>query len=218
MRGAGSAATGRKGKGLSGVRRKGGAQVWRASPDGACTSPCGDPARSGGRGRSCPPPTPLHASSRRATRERVEGEPWAQPRASGAAPGESPGGCSELRKRGIWQARGGESVFVNAGLLLYIMYFPVYNKEGDYNNFTSAHSWPVLTLGIRDALFLYKRPGLGLCFVLLDFIYIYLFSYKTDVTVLIRGPEGFRCSWRCRLFPQPPAAQTCVSPRGDPVP
>lgn len=62
---------------------------------------------------------------------------------------------------------------MNAGLLLYIMYFPVYNKEGDYNNFTSAHSWPVLTLGICDALFLYKRPGLGLCFLLLDFIFFF---------------------------------------------
>lgn len=120
----------------------------------------------------CPPPPP---SSRRATRERAEGElraqPRAQPRAGRAEAGETPGGCSELHKRGIWQARGGESVFVNAGLLLYIMYFPVYNKEGDYNNFTSAHSWPVLTLGICDALFLYKRPGLGLCFVLLDIFF-----------------------------------------------
>lgn len=68
---------------------------------------------------------------------------------------------------------GGGSVFVNAGLLLYIMYFPVYNKEGDYNNFTSAHSWPVLTLGICDALFLYKCPGSGLCFLLLAFYYYY---------------------------------------------
>lgn len=42
---------------------------------------------------------------------------------------------------------------MNAGLLLYIMYFPVYNKEGDYNNFTSARSWPLLTLGIWDAQF-----------------------------------------------------------------
>lgn len=65
---------------------------------------------------------------------------------------------------------------MNAGLLLYIMYFPVYNKEGDYNNFTSAHSWPVLTLGICDALFLYKRPGLGLCFLLWDLLYIFLNS------------------------------------------
>lgn len=101
---------------------------------------------------------------------------------------------------------------MNVGLLLYIMYFPVYNKEGDYNNFTSAHSWPVLTLGICDALFLYKRPGLGLCFLLLDFFF---FSF-TDVTALIRGPKGFRCSWRCRLFPQPLAAQTCVRSPGRP--
>lgn len=93
-----------------------------------------------------------------------EGGPPVQPLAARAA-------AQTAAKRGIWQARGGGSVFVNAGLLLYIMYFPVYNKEGDYNNFTSAHSWPVLTLGICDALFLYKRPGLGLCFLLSDFFF-----------------------------------------------
>lgn len=129
-------------------------------------------------GGMCRPP-PRTASRPGATRERAEGEPRAQPpaqpRAGRAEQGETPGGCSELQKRGIWQARGGGSVFVNAGLLLYIMYFPVYNKEGDYNNFTSAHSWPVLTLGICDALFLYKRPGLGLCFLLLDFFFFLIY-------------------------------------------
>lgn len=122
-----------------------------AAPGRRPQPPRRGPAGGGGRARPWPPPWP--ASAVRA----------------GAEPGETPGGCSELQTRGIWQARGGGSVFVNAGLLLYIMYFPVYNKEGDYNNFTSAHSWPVLTLGICDALFLYKRPGLGLCFLLLDF-------------------------------------------------
>jgi hypothetical protein len=43
---------------------------------------------------------------------------------------------------GSWR---GELVFVNAGLSLYILYLPVYNKEGGYNNFTSARSWPLLT-------------------------------------------------------------------------
>lgn len=101
------------------------------------------------------------------------GDPWERGKGDprpGPAPSPSRQSCAggDCSKRGIWQARGGGSVFVNAGLLLYIMYFPVYNKEGDYNNFTSAHSWPVLTLGICDALFLYKRPGLGLCFLLSD--------------------------------------------------
>lgn len=106
-------------------------------------------------------------TSRFSIPRRPPGTPGAAPLPARAAPGET------AAKRGIWQARGGGSVFVNAGLLLYIMYFPVYNKEGDYNNFTSAHSWPVLTLGICDALFLYKRPGLGLCFLLSDFIFFF---------------------------------------------
>lgn len=103
-------------------------------------------------------------------RGRAEGDPRCSPARSPSRQSRAGGGCG---KRGIWQARGGGSLFVNAGLLLYIMYFPVYNKEGDYNNFTSAHSWPVLTLGICDALFLYKRPGLGLCFLLSGLLYIF---------------------------------------------
>lgn len=153
-----SAATGRKEKGLPGG--KGGSGV------------VGLPGRTLHLSLSLSPP-PATPGAR--SREQAGGEPRAEPRAGRAAPGETLGGCSEFQKRGIWQARGGGSVFVNAGLLLYIMYFPVYNKEGDYNNFTSAHSWPVLTLGICDALFLYKRPGLGLCFLLLDFFFIYFF-------------------------------------------
>lgn len=156
----GSAATGRKKKGLPGGR--GGSGV------------AGVPGRTLHPSVSLFPPNPATPGSR--SREQAGGEPRAEPRAGWAAPGETLGGCSEFQKRGIWQARGGGSVFVNAGLLLYIMYFPVYNKEGDYNNFTSAHSWPVLTLGICDALFLYKRPGLGLCFLLLDFFIFFFFN------------------------------------------
>lgn len=49
---------------------------------------------------------------------------------------------------------------MNAGLLLYILRFPVYNKEGGYNNFTSARSWPVITLSIWEACLLstYSPP------------------------------------------------------------
>lgn len=55
-------------------------------------------------------------------------------------------------------AGAGELVFVNAGLLLYILRFPVYTKEGGYNNFTSAHSWPVITLSIWKACLLSDNP------------------------------------------------------------
>lgn len=37
-------------------------------------------------------------------------------------------------------------LFVDVSMMLYIMYFPVYRSEEDYNNFTSAHSWLLLTL------------------------------------------------------------------------
>lgn len=47
---------------------------------------------------------------------------------------------------------------MNAGLLLYILRFPVYNKEGGYNNFTSARSWPVITLSIWKACLLSPDP------------------------------------------------------------
>lgn len=47
-------------------------------------------------------------------------------------------------------------MFVNAGLLLYILRFPVYNKEG-YNNFTSACSWPAITLSIWEACWLSRH-------------------------------------------------------------
>lgn len=47
---------------------------------------------------------------------------------------------------------------MNAGLLLYILCFPVYNKEGGYNNFTSARSWPVITLSIWEACLLSTPP------------------------------------------------------------
>lgn len=121
---------------------------------------------SGVEGSFAPPGFPAQGEPR----DGPKGDPRCSP-----APSPSRQSCAgaDGSERGIWQARGGGSVFVNAGLLLYIMYFPVYNKEGDYNNFTSAHSWPVLTLGICDALFLYKRPGLGLCFLLSDLLYIF---------------------------------------------
>lgn len=115
---------------------------------------------SGVEGSFAPPAAGTRLCTPRRPPGTAERRPPAQPRSQPEQQSCAGGDC---RKRGIWQARGGGSVFVNAGLLLYIMYFPVYNKEGDYNNFTSAHSWPVLTLGICDALFLYKRPGLGLC-------------------------------------------------------
>lgn len=47
---------------------------------------------------------------------------------------------------------------MNAGLLLYILRFPVYNKEGGYNNFTSARSWPVITLSICKACLVSPDP------------------------------------------------------------
>lgn len=40
-------------------------------------------------------------------------------------------------------------------MMLYIMYFPVYRKERDYNNFTSAHSWPVITLRVWRFLWIF---------------------------------------------------------------
>lgn len=39
-------------------------------------------------------------------------------------------------------------LFVDVSMMLYIMYFPVYRSKEDYNNFTSAHSWLLLTLGV----------------------------------------------------------------------
>ena len=38
-------------------------------------------------------------------------------------------------------------LFVDVSMMLYIMYFPVYRSKEDYNNFTSVHSWLLLTLG-----------------------------------------------------------------------
>lgn len=60
--------------------------------------------------------------------------------------------------KGEFGSVAGEPVLVNAGFLLYILRFPVYNKEGGYNNFTSARSWPVITLSIWEALLLCTRP------------------------------------------------------------
>lgn len=60
-----------------------------------------------------------------------------------------------IDKRAVISKKGklgwtlGETVlFVDARMMLYIMYFPVYRTERDYNNFTSAHSWPVITLRV----------------------------------------------------------------------
>lgn len=56
-------------------------------------------------------------------------------------------------------AAGGELVFVNVGLQLRALYFPVYNKEGGYNGFTSVHSCRVITLSICKACMLVPHPG-----------------------------------------------------------
>lgn len=39
-------------------------------------------------------------------------------------------------------------LFVDVSMMLYVMYFPVYRSKKDYYNFTSAHSWALLTLGV----------------------------------------------------------------------
>lgn len=39
-------------------------------------------------------------------------------------------------------------LFVDVSMMLYVMYFPVYRSKKDYYNFTSAHSWTLLTLGV----------------------------------------------------------------------
>lgn len=33
-------------------------------------------------------------------------------------------------------------------MMLYTLYFPVYRSKEDYNNFTSAHSWTLITLAV----------------------------------------------------------------------
>lgn len=53
-----------------------------------------------------------------------------------------------FQKRRSWRDTGVNYIFVNVHMMLYIMYFPVYRSKGDYNNFTSAHSWPMITLRV----------------------------------------------------------------------
>lgn len=55
---------------------------------------------------------------------------------------------NNFQKRRTWQDLGVNYIFVNVHMMLYIMYFPVYRSKGDYNNFTSAHSWPMITLRV----------------------------------------------------------------------
>lgn len=51
-------------------------------------------------------------------------------------------------------------LFVDACMMLYIMYFPVYRSKEDYNNFTSAHSWALLTLGVWSFHWINSQVGL----------------------------------------------------------
>lgn len=55
---------------------------------------------------------------------------------------------------GLWRGdlAAAEERFIifECSLRLHNIYFPVYSTEGDYNNFTSAHSWAVLTLSMCD--------------------------------------------------------------------
>lgn len=56
-------------------------------------------------------------------------------------------------------------LFVDVCMMLYIMYFPVYRSKEDHNNFTSAHSWPLLTLGVWSFHWINSQVGL-FCFSL----------------------------------------------------
>lgn len=51
-------------------------------------------------------------------------------------------------------------LFVDVCMMLYILYFPVYRSKEDYNNFTSAHSWLLLTLGVRSFHWINSQVGL----------------------------------------------------------
>lgn len=51
-------------------------------------------------------------------------------------------------------------LFVDVSMMLYIMYFPVYRSKEDYNNFTSAHSWLLLTLGVWNFEWINLEVGL----------------------------------------------------------
>lgn len=51
-------------------------------------------------------------------------------------------------------------LFVDVSMMLYIMYFPVYRSKEDYNNFTSAHSWLLLTLGVWNFEWINLEAGL----------------------------------------------------------
>lgn len=51
-------------------------------------------------------------------------------------------------------------LFVDVSMMLYIMYFPVYRSKEDYNNFTSARSWPLLTLGVWSVHWINSEVGL----------------------------------------------------------
>lgn len=51
-------------------------------------------------------------------------------------------------------------LFVDVSMMLYIMYFPVYRSKEDYNNFTSARSWLLLTLVVWSFQWINSEVGL----------------------------------------------------------
>lgn len=66
-------------------------------------------------------------------------------------------------------------LFVDACMMLYILYFPVYRSKEDYNNFTSAHSWLLITLGVWSFHWINSQVGLFCVSLLTGRVY-----YRTE--------------------------------------
>lgn len=72
-----------------------------------------------------------------------------------------------LNRRVHIALEGQRILFVDACMMLYILYFPVYRSKEDYNNFTSAHSWRLITLAVWSFHWINSPSRSILCFSLL---------------------------------------------------
>lgn len=69
-------------------------------------------------------------------------------------------GRQELRTVLPYKDNMDSVLFVDVSMMLYIMYFPVYRSKEDYNNFTSARSWLLLTLVVWSFQWINSEVGL----------------------------------------------------------